>query len=288
MVSCLCDLVKFNSKDGYIYTGLFFKATDSRTTVIHVHGSCGDFISFSPLKTVAMHYINNNINFLTFNLKGHDCIAEGNWINGRYEYVGGSVVEFDECINDIQSAIDFCKPFSDTIILQGHSLGCDRILHYQTQTSNYFTTVLLSPCDSYKIQENYLGNKSVENFINAITNKETNYNYELLPPGSYGVNNNNEYYDIPITQKALLSIMTGPPYKLFRIGGNAKYYLPIDCLVCIGSNDKLQVHSQEVMFNHLRNKFKTIAEISIEADHEMEPIGEELGNILTTWLNSLR
>jgi len=287
MVSCLCELVKFHSKNSYIYTGLLFRSGNSRRTVIHVHGSCGDFISFGPLKTVANHYISNNSNFLTFNLKGHDCIAEGNWLNGRYDYVGGSLVDFDECINDIQSAIDYCKLFSDTILLQGHSLGCDRIVYYQLLSNCFYPTILLSPCDSYKLQQIYLNTKSVEKFITEVEGIQPNNDFEMLPPGSYGVNNAGECYDIPITQKALLSIMTGPPYKLFKIGGEEEYYLPVDAIVCLGSNDKLQVHSPEVMHKHFRNKFKSVVEITIEADHEMEPKGDDLGNILSAWISKV-
>jgi hypothetical protein len=286
MSSGLCEIVKFHGKTGFLYTGLLFRAVGSRRTVVHVHGSCGDFISFGPLKAVAEHYCDGGTNLLTFNLKGHDCVAEGIWKNGGYGYVGGSISSFNECVEDIESAIAFCYEFSDAIVLQGHSLGCDRIVHYQLQMQQFFPSILLSPCDSYKLQELYVYPKTVEEHIDEIEQFEEKYMYQILPPGVYGVRNRGECYDIPMTKSALLSIMTGPPYQLFRIDSRIGYRVDAPCLACIGSRDDLQTHRPQEMYDHLRDKFSTFAELTLNADHELEPEGEALGMRLSEWVVS--
>ena len=287
MNGTLCELIKFESTDGYIYTGLLFTSENSKTTVIHVHGSCGDFISFGPLKTVASHYIKNGINFLTFNLKGHDCIEEGYWSIDYFGYVGGSITTFGECVEDIQNAINFCKKFSDNIVLQGHSFGCDRVVYYQLETKQYFNTVLISPCDSYKLQEFFLKGKSVEQHIKDIERITTINDTELLPNDVFGINYKEESYYIPVSKKTLLSIMKGPPYKLFRLDKRMDYYLPIKCIACIGNKDDLQIFTADKMFTHLRSKFEDLEEVLLDADHEFEPKGEELGKILAKWVVNL-
>ena len=68
-------------------------------------------------------------------------------LNMRETYVSS----FEECIQDIEGMVRFAKPFSNRIVLQGHSLGCDRVLHYLISSNRPFDFVLLSPCDSYKV-----------------------------------------------------------------------------------------------------------------------------------------
>ena len=80
-----CEVVKFTADDGYIYTGLLYRAEPIvRKTIIHIHGMCGNMLSFASLETLAGAYIENGYNLLTFDLKAHDCIAEGNWTDNMY------------------------------------------------------------------------------------------------------------------------------------------------------------------------------------------------------------
>ena len=67
---------------GYLAT-----AKDSiPATVIHIHGSCGNFYENAFIATMARLYTARGVNFLSFNNRGHDCIAEA-YQNGRLVYV---------------------------------------------------------------------------------------------------------------------------------------------------------------------------------------------------------
>ena len=59
----------------------------------------------------------------SFNLTGHDCLAEQYQNLWDFEHVDGAVTRFEECVANNRSAIDFTKPFSEGIVLQGHSMG---------------------------------------------------------------------------------------------------------------------------------------------------------------------
>lgn len=278
-MSTLCRTVTFCGDDSYIYTGLLFEAQNSKTTVIHVHGSCGNFLSFTALQDIANEYILKGLNLLTFNLKGHDCIAEGNWANGRYEYVGGSIVDFNEAINDIKSAIKFAKSFSDRIILQGHSMGCERVLSYQIKTNDYYDTVLISPCNAYDLQQKFIEPNTVENQIIELSAVKTN---EFLTT-AYGIKNKGEYYTIPIYRDALLSIMKGYAFRIFRVGAPESFYLPIRCCCCIGEFDKLQTESPSIMFKLIEKNFMQFTSIQMATDHEFTNFGNAIGSKIASW-----
>jgi hypothetical protein len=284
-----CEVVKFNASDSYIYTGLLYRAEKSRTTIIHIHGMCGNMLSFSPLIYLAGAYTKNGYNFLTFDLKAHDCIAEGNWadkeINNEYfYYVGGSIEPFERCIVDIESSINFAKTFSDKIILHGHSMGCERIITFQLVTKSFYDTILLSPCDAYKLQMDYIYPKTIEDQIEELKNYD---DFSLLPPHFFGINNEGyERYTIPIYKKALYSILTGYALKVFRVDKNFNYYLPISCICLIGNKDLLQTYEPQNAFSKLKDKFAYFEGHTLNGDHELKPAEEDMVEKTINWLNS--
>lgn len=284
-----CEVVKFSAPDSYIYTGLLYRAEKSRTTIIHIHGMCGNMLSFSSLIYLADAYTKNGYNLLTFDLKAHDCIAEGNWANKElnneyFYYVGGSIEPFERCVIDIESAINFVKSFSDKIILQGHSMGCERIITFQILTKSFYDTILLSPCDAYKLQIDYIYPKTIEDQIEELNNYD---NSNLLPNHFFGIDNEGyERYTIPIYKNALHSILTGYALKIFRMDKNFDYYLPISCICLIGNQDPLQTHESQIAFSKMRNKFSCFEGHTLNGDHELKPAEENMVEKVMNWLNS--
>lgn len=283
-----CEVVKFAAEDGYVYTGLLYRAqSDKRTTIIHIHGMCGNMLSFSSLVDLASAYVKNGYNLLTFDLKAHDCIAEGNWIdkihnNDFFFYVGGSLEPFERCIMDIRSAIQFSMSFSEHIILQGHSMGCERIITYQIASNSFFPTILISPCDAYQLQMDYIFPKTIEEQLMELDKYRDD---ALLPPEFFGINSaKGEKYTIPIYKKALKSILSGYALKVFRQDKDLKFYLPIRCLCILGQNDPLQTYPPQKAFDILANKFKDFRGSVLEGDHEMKFAEAEMVSVILGWL----
>ena len=283
-----CEVVKFNAIDGFIYKGLLYRSDNSKKTIIHIHGMCGNMLSFSSLIGLAVAYVQNGYNLLTFNLKAHDCIAEGNWTKGTspddsyFFYVGGSLEPFERCIIDIESAINFVSQFSDEIILQGNSMGCERIITFQLATKKNYNTILISPCDAYKLQMNYIYPQTIDEQIEELKQYD---NTALLPPRFFGINSGkNETYTIPIYKKALFSILTGMALKVFRQDKNLDYYLPISCICLLGKNDTLQTYQPQQAFEILKHKFHNFNGFALAGDHEMIPMENEMATLIIEWL----
>ena len=286
------EVVKFIAPDGYIYTGLLYKSNKSKTTVIHIHGMCGNMLSFSSIIDLADMYQRNGYNLLTFNLKSHDCIAEGiyteeNDVKNEFYYVGGSLETFERRFVDIECAIEFARNFSDNIILQGHSMGCESIIAFQITKKRFFDTILISPCDAYKLQLDYIYPKSIEEQIAELDSYSNEF---MLPAHFFGINTptytNIGRYTIPIYKNAMYSILTGLALKVFRQDVDLKYFLPVSCICVLGKNDPMQTYPSQRAFDLMTPKFKSYQGVALDGDHEMKPCQNELASIIISWLHN--
>ncbi len=278
------QIIEFSSKTGLLLQGLLFGGIRGAPTVIHVHGSCGNFLSFSPILREASILTDRGINLLSVNTSACDCIREG-FRGSTYEYVGGAVSEFGECVGDIGGAVEYASAFSSKIVLQGHSLGCDRIVYYQLSTADWRDTVLLSPCDSYHLHQIFLGGETVEAHIARLKREYPLKDFSLLAPKEYGIRNKGEDYKIPITLRTFLSIAEGPPFQLFRLDQTSDYLVQSRAFVGIGQLDDLQTAGPITMFDHLAQRFRGVFRALLaNSDHEMEPEADQLFLQLSRWI----
>src|ERR1035438_7493859 len=164
------ELVTVLSSRGVQLNGILYRQERRKVTIIHIHGSFGNFYANAFIPIMARLYGLAGLNFLSVNTSCHDGLAEGDR-NGAFEYVGGSRTEFTECLYDIEGIVLFAKTFSERVVLQGHSLGCDRVLHYLLNSPAGYDFVLLSPCDSYQLQANWLGPETVEEQIRRLNDQ---------------------------------------------------------------------------------------------------------------------
>jgi hypothetical protein len=199
--------------------------------------------------------------------------------------VGGSLTPFSTCLHDIEGAISFVTPFSDRIILQGHSLGCDRILHYLTSNHAPYDFILLSPCDSYHLQSIWLDKKTVEQQISHLKNRKPfRRSFDWLPSQEYGIRQKGENYVIPITRPALLSIIDGPPFRLINIAKPSSFYLNQKCFIFIGGRDALQTSPPDIMFNYFEKRVSRVTRSFMpDGDHDLSGCEIEVVQAIINW-----
>jgi hypothetical protein len=281
----LGELVTFNNSRGLHLDGILYQGDRNKTTIIHIHGSLGNFYQNQFLRFMAKKYLEIGINFLSFNLSCHDGIGEGFRYEDGFEYVGGSVAPFSSCLYDIEGAISFISPFSDRVILQGHSLGCDRVLHFLTTNRASYDFILLSPCDSYNLQSIWLANESVADQINRLRNQKPFAGaFDWLPSQEYGVRQKGEDYVIPITRPALLSIIDGPPFRLINIAKPSPFYLSQNCYIYIGGNDALQTSHPDVMFSYFEKRVSGVTRSFVpHGDHDLSGCEQEVIQGIVSW-----
>ena len=284
-------LVTFPSSRGLLLDGILYHRPGHQTIILHVHGSLGNFYQNQFVRVMAQKYADAGMSFLSFNLANHDGVAEGYKKGDEFLYVGGSVADFGECVSDIQGAIDFARDLAPRIILQGHSLGCDRVLHFLVSTSAEYDFVLLAPCDSYELQRRWIAPETVEEQISRLkadagTTAEA---LDWLPAREYGISQGDGWvYPIPVTRKALLSIMEGPVFKLIRIEHPARFWIKQNAFIYIGGFDALQTAASDKVFDYFEKRTKHVTRSFVrEGDHMLRGCEDVVAEGIVDWINVL-
>ncbi len=284
----LGELVTFKNGNGLDLDGMLYSGDSIRSTVLHVHGSFGNFYQNKFVRLMAKMYRGAGLNLLSVNMASHDGLAEGFRHNDEFEYVGGAVADFNECLADIEGAVKFARQFSDRVILQGHSLGCDRILHFLISHQAQYDFILLAPCDSYQLQANWIAPETVEQQIQRLKSESRiDSQFDWLPAREYGMKGGEGWtYPIPVSRKAFLSIAEGPPYRLMKIKEPAQFHLDQRALIYIGGKDALQVWSHDVMFKYLGGRIRDVQEVYVpRGDHMLVGCEEDVIQKIIQWVS---
>jgi hypothetical protein len=289
------ELVSFKNTENFIIDGILYESSNAINTIIHVHGSYGNFYQNQFLRHMAKYYTESGYNFLAFNLRAHDGFAEGYKNQDDFEYVGGAVSAYDTYIADIRGAVQFASQFSDKIILQGHSMGCDKVIGYMIRESELYDCILLSPSDSYALQSLWLKrqfNITVEEQVESLKMylvREGNKNkIDWLPFNSYGLYYTHEEHFLPVSSQTLLSILTGESFWTFNIEHPRQYYLNSNCLVYLGGMDELQTRNHDAFLQFIGKRFKTMKSLFFESsEHMLDNVGDRVSREIVSWLNGI-
>lgn len=298
MESAYGRLISFNNTNDLELIGLLFEPLDqaTQTIVIHVHGNYGNFYNNKFIWYMSKIYTKNDISFLSFNLSAHDGLCEGYRL-GALDYIGGGVADYNESLLDIEAAVRFARQIGyRNIILQGHSLGCDKILDYIiNKRYDDFKIVLLSPVDSYAVQTRWLElhkNETIPQQIIRLKQYQSSNDGSLdwLAIDEYGAEGLNVdwIYKIPVTQKALLSILEGSAFKYLNLACGEDFRSDVPAFVFLGKRDGLQMSTQEEMklflMQHLTNCF---VEDTLDSDHDIIGVEEILAERISHWIKTI-
>jgi len=235
------ELVKIETKDGFELDGFCSRAKNSSNNcVIHFHGLAGNFYENRFIINISNVLIQNGINFITANNRGHDYITDV--LQQKKETIsyvkGGAAFEvFEYFIQDAEGWISYAiKQGFRQIILQGHSSGALKILYYQTQQQDpsIKALLLLSPSDDIEVHKKELGDQFEESIAIANQMVISGKQHDLMP---------SELYDMPISAKTYLNMFATGTNNLINV---KDIRCPI--LAIIGSEDPYTVRDPG---NHL-------------------------------------
>lgn len=188
-----CEFVRFLTPDGLELQGLYLPpGRDGVPAALHVHGLDGNYYENRFIEPVAEAYRRRGIGFLSFNNRGHDYIsdiivesADGppgcRQIGGMYETLG-------ECVEDIRAALVWLAGRGHArFILQGHSHGALKALHYLQSTGDpaVAALALLSPSDDFALARQLLGDRFETGRELAAEMLANGRGRELMPTGYY-------------------------------------------------------------------------------------------------------
>lgn len=280
------EFVRINSVDGVEQPGILYTPDEPTEKIsIHVHGLNGNFYENKFLDTLAKAYTNNNYAFLTFNNRGSGFITELSTVDGS-AIIGGSLERFKDCLLDIGGVVDWVKEKGyKSIILQGHSYGCNKVLYYyhHKKDESIKKIVLLAPCDIPSEVKMFLGEEEFK-----IAKEEST---RLVNEGR-----EDELIDFPVM--ANKKIAAGTFYFDFLSGGENDFIkysggvdgkskilndVDIPALIIFGSKDVCVLTEPiDIVKGYLENNISN-AKIHIieDADHSYTNKYEELGEIIS-------
>jgi hypothetical protein len=275
-------LVAFESRDKIRLTGILAPATENLATVIHVHGSCGNFCENSFIHVMQRAYPRRGINFLAFNNRGHDCIAEA-YKNGTLIYVGGAIEDFEECILDIDGALCFAEKLGAPVFLQGHSLGCAKVIFHLMARKISLPCILLSPSDPRELQVRYIAPEALDSQIRRV--KLYDRRDDLLPKHEFGVRQQGADYYIPVSAGTFLSLFEGEAGKVLDYNGSYLYCLDVDAFVYYGGIDPLWTASPEVVRDFFSCRTRSLKfYLCLNGDHHFRGIESKVLSRIIDWI----
>ena len=271
---------------GLVLDGIVFSPPNPRLAIVHVHGSLGNFYQQPFIRVFANRLARHGIALLSFNLTAHDGVSEGYTPAQEMQYIGGSLSRFETCLDDLDALLCFASSICPIVVLQGHSLGCDRILFYAQQRATRIPLILLSPCDSHRLQEIWIAGETIsEQAARLSSESDDDKQVNLVPATEYGLAGSGDWtYSIPISRDALLSIITGPPFQILRVDNSAENVSSAPAFVYMGGEDAIRGAPLNEMATHVRRLVPS-AQVSIveHGGHCLDGCEEAVANSISEW-----
>lgn len=183
----------FKTQDLAELVGLLHQGENTNKVVIAVHGMTSDCLKRRD-DIIAKTMVANNIDYFTFNNRGHDVMSYlGKEMQGVYakQKSGTAYEDVKDSYYDIKAAIDEMLALGyEEIYLQGHSLGCTKIVYTYNKMKRkneekYLNAIksimLLSLIDIPRAQEVHLAGK-YNYMLNLAMEKEKHGEQEQLMP----------------------------------------------------------------------------------------------------------
>ncbi len=278
---------RITAKDGLELHGLLFEPDKKTTNVlIHVHAWVGNFYENKFVDFISKEAVARGFAFLSFNNRGVGIVTDfikRSELGFKYVRIGGSLEKFEDCIIDINAAINFLeKKGYKNIILQGHSTGCQKITYFKFKTKDkrIQSLIELSPVDDVAFVKKLLGNKY---------RKALNIAKKMVKEGKGGkaVPKWMRFYPL-LSAKTFLSVSDSKSSsgKIFDYSGELKEIKNIGCpvLAISGSKDEYQTNPQEKLQTLKKHVKNCGTKIFINADHWFTNYETELAKLIGDWL----
>ena len=280
------ELVRIETKDKLELQGILYEPeTKTDKILIHVHAWVGNFYENLFLDHIAKEAVSKGFAFLSYNNRGAGFVTDfiKKEKNKRgYFRSGGSTAKFEDSVLDISAGIDFVsKRGYNHVVLEGHSLGCQKSVFYQykTQDKRVKGLVLLAPVDDIAYVKGLLGNKYDVQLKLALKMVQDGQGEKPVPADMafYPLMNARKYLDItdPMTIHGRIMDYSGALTELMQI--------KVPVLAVFGSKDDYDKKPKKTL-KFLEDKLSWDTILIENADHWFFGKEKEIGRAITSWL----
>lgn len=277
-------IVKIKTFDNLSLFGLYTEF-DSDTILINIHGTASAFY----IEEFEEYYFNKQQDLKIALLFTNN---RGNQVMESWQKTGAAYENFEDCIEDINKWIEYVLSKGyQKIILQGHSLGSEKVVYYMNKgkyKETVVTVILLGFSDSFGTHYKDMKGKTDKLMNEAQKLVKRGKGYQFLTSewlSHAGV--------LPMSAESYLNFFT-PNSELskalpLRNGNNLKMFSKIDVpiLGVIGDQKEWTVIPVKQAIKLMEKENKNFeVDVIKGANHSFEGYQEELVDVVQSFLES--
>ena len=145
------EIIRVKTPRGLELKGAMWGSDRMNTVVIMMSGICSNVFQNDLLNAAGDLLNQNNIAFIAGHaMEAFSCIAYSDFSTGKQKYTGVVYDDFSLVYEDVEAYVKFARDLGfKNIILAGHSLGSNKIIHYLGNTSDNFVDyfIVSAPVD---------------------------------------------------------------------------------------------------------------------------------------------
>ena len=145
------EIIRVKTPRGLELKGAMWGSDRMNTVVIMMSGICSNVFQNDLLTSTGGLLSKNNIAFIAGHaMEAFSCIAYSDFSTGKQKYTGVVYDDFSLVYEDVEAYVKFARDLGfKNIILAGHSLGSNKIIHYLGNTSDNFVDyfIVSAPVD---------------------------------------------------------------------------------------------------------------------------------------------
>src|ERR1039458_5289559 len=260
------QLIRISTADGLQLEGFDVGCSDHGKAVIHVHGLSGNFYEHRFLYSIAATLLGKGWGFLSTNNRGHDYVSDIMEDSGETIQVGGNHEVITEANSDIDAWIEYLKQDGcKTIVLEGHSLGCLKVIRYAVTgkyRSDIRLLIFISPADIWGLQRKYFGEHTAERLKMAGELVLAGRGSDMMPADTfsypidarsfvalmgsdnYVVHNSFAFSDLKAISNGWLPALEIPSAAIIGSADSAVVTPPEECLRVFRAHTKMAVYTR--------------------------------------------
>ena len=144
-------IIRVNTPRGLELKGAMWGNNSMRSVVVMMSGICSNVFQNDLLTATGELLCENNIAFIAGQaMDAFSCIGYSDFTTGKQKYTGVVFDDFSLSYEDVESYVKYARELGfHNIILAGHSLGSNKIIHYLGNTADNFVDyfIVSAPVD---------------------------------------------------------------------------------------------------------------------------------------------
>lgn len=287
------DIEYVETEDGLRLQGIHYETDKKEVCVLVVHGMSGNFIENYFANTLGKTLHTNGIGMIYGHNRGYNHINDILTKNGKTKRIGATYERFSESVYDINAWIDKVEKLGyKKIVLMGHSLGCNKVIHYldKKKPEDMAGVILASPPDMVGLFEKPEYQPNHKELLDEAKKNISEGSPRKLVSGMLW-----DWYNLSSQTYVDLSEEGGPVDNLPVLRNPKKFpelaKINVPILGIMGENDDIAIRSLEEDLNLIESKVEKCPSFTKkfipDANHTYDNCEQQFSDEILRWIKKL-